>query len=143
MTTPTAGTDRPARLRSFIDRLERWLWGGPQAEFVHLPEHERELIAHDIGVSMSELERLTRSRSDGLLLYQRLATLELDGETVKRQGYLRDLERTCALCDSQDMCRHDLSERPDSDEWERYCPNVETLTHLAAEAKAREQGSKS
>lgn len=143
MTPATERRAPPGLLDKFLGRLERWFQGGPEHELERLGQDEMALIAHDIGLSMNELERLTRSRSDGLLLYQRLASLGLDGETVKRQGYLRDLERTCALCDSQDMCRHDLSERPDTDEWERYCPNVETLTHLAAEAKAREQGSKS
>lgn len=133
MTTPTAATDRPARLRHFIDRLERWLWGRHSDLLAQLPEHELELIAHDIGVSMSELERLTRSRNDGHLLYQRLASLKLDGATLKEQGYLRDLERTCALCDSQGMCQHDLNERPDNDDWERYCPNATVLKSIAAQ----------
>lgn len=133
MTPSTAEMDRPARLRAFIDRFERWLWGCPTGELAWLPEQELKLIAQDIGASMSELERLTRSRKDGQLLYLRLAQLELDGATLKEQGYLRDLERTCALCDSQRTCQHDLNERPDSDEWERFCPNSGVLNSIAAE----------
>lgn len=134
MTAPTAATERPQRLRNFIDRLERWLWGGPDGELGRLSERDLQLIAQDIGLSMHELERLTRSQNDGHLLYQRLAQLRLDGATLKEQGYLRDLERTCALCTNQGMCQHDLGERPDSSDWERYCPNVETLKSLAPSA---------
>ncbi|HZD88475.1 MAG TPA: DUF6455 family protein [Pseudolabrys sp.] len=92
-------------------------------------------MAHDIGISASELRRLARhSEHDADLLRRRMAALNLDPAEVaeaERATFL-DLERVCTLCARKGRCRRDLTAHPDDADWEDYCPNVATLKMLDA-----------
>jgi hypothetical protein len=70
-------------------------------------------------------------------MYQRLAVLHLDVEAItSRQGaVMRDLQRLCTACTNDGRCAHDLAARPDSPEWQTFCPNAPTLSALTAEAE--------
>jgi hypothetical protein len=104
-----------------------------QSELDRMPAAEVARMALDLGLSEGELERLAERDDDqALLLGERLELLGLDLRTLSQQGYLRDLERTCALCDSKDDCRHDFVARPDSDDWKSYCPNSGVLGDMLA-----------
>jgi len=113
--------------------LDRWIGGG-NSSLGRMSDAEVARIAHDIGLSQSDLERLSEQKDDAsLLLNDRLKLLGLEPARLAEAGYLRDLQRTCGMCDSKGVCAHDLQERPESGDWTDYCPNSSVL--LQAERK--------
>jgi hypothetical protein len=102
---------------------------------------ERDRIAHDVGVTASELRALAGKwpESANLLLNERLAALNLDRTEIRRTEaqVLNDLQRVCTLCTSERACKHDLARSPDDPVWREYCPNVVTLDALTAERAER------
>jgi hypothetical protein len=123
-------------LDRLLDRIETWARGN---EIEALPAAERERIAQDIGLNRRELERLAETEPDASrLLYARLAELGLTMEEVEATGAgaRRDMERTCALCGDRAICAHDLTERPDSQEWRRFCPNNPVFTTVESQRES-------
>lgn len=121
--------------------FRRWReTGRAHFELAGLSPTEMERIAADLGLTPSQLKNLsTQGHGSADLLYRRLAEVGLDPTEILRNepGVLRDLERTCALCDGHRECAHDLENRPDDPTWKTYCPNRATLDVLLAEfAKA-------
>jgi hypothetical protein len=125
---------------SLVSRLiEWWLKGPPGHDIDRLRPSELEHMAHDLGLQPSELVRLAqRDAHAEILLYRRLQALGLAATDVERLGLKRDLERTCALCTEQEICRHDLDMRPDSDDWKNYCPNSGVLDAVEVGCTLRE-----
>jgi hypothetical protein len=92
-------------------------------------------IAHDIGLSLSELHELARHPPrEASLLVQRMAVLHLDPQQLARRdgAVLQDLQRLCTQCASQRRCSRALERSPDDPAWQSYCPNSGTLTVLQA-----------
>ena len=101
---------------------------------------ETERIAHDMGVSASELRTLAGKWPDSAaLLNRRLAALKLDPAEIGRTEprVLSDLQRVCTMCRDERKCRHDLAHDPYNPAWRDYCPNVVTLDALDAERLER------
>jgi hypothetical protein len=101
---------------------------------------ETDRIAHDIGVSASELRALAGKWPDSAdLLNRRLATLALDPADIRRTEpqVLSDLQRVCTMCRDERKCRHDLADDPYNPAWRDYCPNVVTFDALDAERLQR------
>jgi hypothetical protein len=101
---------------------------------------ETERIAHDVGVSASELRTLAGKWPDSAaLLNRRLAALQLDPVEIGRseRRVLSDLQRVCTICVSSRECTHDLARDPDDPVWRQYCPNVVTLDALSEERLER------
>jgi hypothetical protein len=102
-------------------------------ELEHLDPTERDRIAADVGLSSSELMRLA-AQPDGvpLLIEKRLAALNLAPEDIKILSplILRDLQRTCALCEEKGRCADDMATDPLAHGWDSYCPNSGTLRSL-------------
>lgn len=132
-------THRAPERRSLIARALDW-WRESHATWQRI--HELELLsdveiarmARDIGVTPDEFLRLvSQPNGSAALLERRLAALDLDTEEVREISTLlfADLQRTCALCADKARCEHDLDHRPESREWESYCPNAGTLRTLA------------
>jgi hypothetical protein len=95
-----------------------------------------ERIAHDVGVTTTELRALAGRWPDSAdLLDRRLAAFGLDrAETWRIEPQvLSDLQRVCTVCTSGRECKHDLAENPYDPGWREYCPNVVTLDALTAE----------
>jgi hypothetical protein len=94
-------------------------------------------MAADIGLSATELRALAaHDRHDADLLRERLAALRLDPEVIaaKRPVVMRDLQRLCTLCTEKGRCTNDLLRDPQNPEWEKYCPNAETLRELGTKS---------
>lgn len=130
------------RLHAFADRIIDWWKNGPRrSDLDSISSAEVARMAQDLGISADDLTRLASRDTDaGLLLYERLQRLGLTHEDIERTGFRHDLERTCGLCDAQEMCRHDLAMRPDDPAWKSYCPNctsLEALQKLNPESKAK------
>jgi hypothetical protein len=116
-------------------RCLEWIGGGGGSEFKYLDEQNVERMAHDAGVTTEELRELVRRGSASAdLLLERMAALDLDKNEVKKlePEAFRDLQRVCAMCESQGRCKHDLTRDPNNPAWKSYCPNVETLKELDA-----------
>jgi hypothetical protein len=111
-----------------------------QAAFRFAGADETRAIAHDVGVSVSDLEDLTARRPESAeLLLRRMSALKLDPSRVARSEplVLRDLQRLCTMCQSKGRCVRDLATDPTSERWRDYCPNVTTLDALQAEQAAK------
>jgi hypothetical protein len=107
--------------------------------------HETEWIAHDLGVTATELRALAGRRPDSAdLLNCRLAALDLDRAEIQRSEpqVLPDLQRVCTICKSSRRCKRDLAENPYDPVWREYCPNVVTLDALSYEGVRRVRPAK-
>lgn len=87
-------------------------------------------IAHDLGMSVSELRQVTASgRTD--LLFARLRERKIDPGEID-PAVLRDLQRCCGACANKTLCAHELEDRPIEARWPAYCPNQVTIEALTA-----------
>jgi hypothetical protein len=122
-------------------RLARWWqgWTRRRRTMMQLDccgAGESERMAHDVGLSRSELHALAGQWPDAAEpLNRRLAALALDPADIRRvePQVLHDLQRVCSLCSHGRECEHDLAVRPSDPAWREYCPNEMTLDALAAE----------
>jgi hypothetical protein len=99
--------------------------------------YEIERMARDVGLSPSELRRMSKLKPDAAkLVMERLAALHLNAETLTKTdpGTMLDLQRLCTNCASKRRCQRDLAHRPDDPVWRQYCPNEGTLKALQFEA---------
>lgn len=106
------------------------------AELDYCGPSERAHIAHDVGVSSSDLCILAGkwpNSADPLL--RRMEEIKLGAAEIKQvePQVIRDLQRTCSFCMSKRKCTHDLASKPSDPAWETYCPNATTLKALIAE----------
>lgn len=76
-------------------------------------------------------------------LVRRMTALGLNAETVARSipNTFRDLERLCAACESQELCKWDLKHDPTDQAWQDYCPKAATLGGLGAFSWLRRESS--
>ncbi len=102
-------------------------------DFADLGSVETDRILQDIGMSMSDLPALTRPHAGSdVLLPQRLEQVGLDPAYLEQADAvtLRDLQRTCARCDSTRRCAHDLARGDPQSGLDDYCPNSDTIDRL-------------
>lgn len=121
-----------------IDRLVEW-WSATRdrwarlAELRELPPDELRRVAGDVGLSAGDLLDVS-NHPEGTqqLLERRLTALGLQpGEiTELLPMLLRDLQRTCTICQAKAHCISDMKISPLADGWESYCPNSGTLRTL-------------
>ena len=131
-------------LASLKQRLSDWLGNEWQRQADHrdldrLSRDEFERIAHDLGLSPGDFERLARRGNDVTSqLNKRIRLLGLKIDALHQNGILRDLQRTCGFCDHQATCPHDLASRPDATDWMTYCPSSDILATMAAQVATTE-----
>ena len=97
-------------------------------------------LAHDLGISASELRTLAgRWPDSGDLLRRRMDALGLDTAHITHEEpeVLRDLQRICGQCRDENRCEHDLRRDQKDASWRTYCPNVATLDALRSEERDR------
>lgn len=123
---------------STLQRMAHWIEAGwrrfeRRHELDGISQEDLALLARDIGIPAGDLERLSQQDSGASsLLEKRLELLDIGLAQLEREGLLRDMQRTCGLCDHRDICRHDLNTRPEADHWNGYCPNSDVLKTMAA-----------
>lgn len=108
-------------------------WLASRSEIGAMDRETVRELAHDIGVTPADLYRLDRNGSSDIsLLNERLYEEGVNSATLQAKwpSVWKDLERTCALCESKDECQQDLAVDPDAQEWHRYCPNSGTIETL-------------
>lgn len=105
-------------------------------EFDRCSPDEIELMAHDAGVSVSELRQLAERSADSASGLPRMMTaLGVDGDEVRTREpqVMRDLERLCSGCQDKGRCERDLANGSAPAHYHEYCPNNFTLDALKAE----------
>jgi len=117
-----------------------WQWcrdrmtaGG--ADLQYCGDEEVERMAHDAGVTPSELNSLAaRGCHSADLLLERMAALDLDPSEVAQvePAVFHDLQRVCSMCQTRGRCIRDLKCDSNDPAWKEYCPNVDTLMDLDA-----------
>lgn len=109
---------------------DRW---ARMAELRDLPPGELDRVACDLGVSSSDLLEVS-SHPEGTqgLLERRLAALDLHPDEIAQLSpmLMRDLQRTCTMCEERNRCIDDMKLSPVAPGWESYCPNSGTLRTL-------------
>jgi len=110
------------------------LAGTETSELRRLDDQQVYEIAHDLGLSRSELFALCANRGSGELLKQRLAQFGFTEELLakKHPEVLQDLQRVCGTCATTSRCAHDFAAHRDSGR-DEYCPNTCTLYALKQE----------
>jgi Family of unknown function (DUF6455) len=87
-------------------------------------------VAQDLGISAADLRFLaSQDKTAADLLNRRLETLRLDPTSID-PALMRDLQRCCSICDSKQLCAHELEDKPQSASWPKYCPNEATIAAL-------------
>ena len=117
---------------SLLARLRTW-WR-TKVELSLLDSKEMGRVAGDLGLSTDALKELVARGPDAAhLLYERMQALGVSKADLDHaaHGVLRDLQRTCALCNGKVACERDLVKHPDDPVWKSYCPNAVTLQTLA------------
>ncbi|KIZ47915.1 MULTISPECIES: hypothetical protein [Rhodopseudomonas] len=107
------------------------------SEMCQFDAAEYSRIAHDLGVTASDLDDLVRQGPHQVEeLPQLLKVLGIDEHALARAQPLvmRDLERVCALCRHKSECDHDIADGSLAEHYESYCGNKVTLNALEAEA---------
>jgi len=92
-------------------------------------------MAHDLSLTTNELRALTRKGPNAAdLLDRRMADLGLDRDAIayRQARALRDMQKTCSLCESKGRCRRDFARVAEASAWHAYCPNDDTLQELVA-----------
>jgi hypothetical protein len=132
---PDEGGDFRSAIKAVWHRCRDWIAGYPASDLPCCGEAEIERIAHDIQMSPAELHALIRGGPGAAdLLLERMAALDLDPKEVSQvePQTFRDLQRSCALCESKRQCDRDLTGKAASPEWKDYCPNAAALLALDA-----------
>jgi hypothetical protein len=116
------------RMRRLASRFD-----GP-SELRSMGDHRVDEIAHEFGLSRTELLTLCANKGSGGLLKQRLAEFGLtEGLLASRHpDVLRDLQRVCGTCTTTSLCAGDFARHRDSGR-DEYCPNTCTLYALKQE----------
>jgi uncharacterized protein YjiS (DUF1127 family) len=110
------------------------------AELRRIDDRQLDEIAHEFGMSKSDLYALCTSKAPtGELLRQRLSEFGLTEESLAKQhpDVLQDLQRVCGNCATTSRCADDFVRcRPGRRD--DYCPNSCTLYALRQEGLARQ-----
>jgi hypothetical protein len=120
--------------------IEMWLKRRREnAELAAMESGERERVARDLGVSISELDYLVRESHDPVQLPQMLAALGIDEEALRRAqpALLRDMRRTCSFCTETLECRYEIRDGTVGLTYQQFCPNRKELDDLLADRQSR------
>jgi hypothetical protein len=125
-----------ARMKRFSDRATQL------SELRGMDNQQIDAIAHEFGLSRTELFTMCANKASGDLLKQRLAQFGLSEEMLakKHPEVLQDLQRVCGTCATTSRCAVDFAAHRDSGR-DEYCPNTCTLYALKQEGLGRKDGS--
>jgi hypothetical protein len=90
-------------------------------------------IAKDLGVPVGDLQGLTaKGAAAANVLPKMLSALSVDAQALTDgdRAVMRDLQRTCILCDHKNRCRRELAEGSAAQHFREFCPNAYTFDAL-------------
>ena len=91
--------------------------------------HEMQRAASDLGISVTDLERLAKKPlGSAKEMYRRLQMRGVDVAKLAAEHprLVKDMERVCSLCEEKRRCRND-AENPDGGLWRTYCCNADSI----------------
>ncbi len=119
--------------------LRRWgEWRAHRDGSSQVQGQDRSYLAHitdNPSITTPELRTLLHNGADAAsFLYRRMAALGLYWADVScaHPEVMRDLERTCAQCESKVRCLHDFACAADRSAWREYCANDPALCAMEA-----------
>jgi len=103
------------------------------AEFATLAGgSELDAVLHDAGLSRYEMRQLLAGHAGAPRLLQGMTErLGIDLEAINDPASRREIERSCALCNTHKQCRKWLRTGTGPD-YHAFCPNAETFDALGA-----------
>jgi hypothetical protein len=80
-----------------------------------------------------------RGPNAAALLQKLLVALGIDPKDIDHRdpAVVRDLQRSCVMCDEKKRCKFDLANGIAADNFRDYCPNAHTLDALLQEKQER------
>jgi len=130
-------------IRRLIARLKRSSDRAAElSELRGMDNQQIDALAHEFGLSRSELFTLCANNTSGELLKQRLAEFGLTEQMLasRHREVLQDLQRVCGTCTTTSRCAGDFAAHRDSGR-DAYCPNTCTLYALKQEGLGHKDGS--
>ena len=94
----------------------------------------------DAGLTDEELRVIAeKARNLEDLLPLRLAILQIDEAQLADTdpALMRQLRKSCRLCDEKSQCTWDFVGDPTNPRWEQYCPNAQALRTVQSHRSAR------
>lgn len=91
-------------------------------------------IAKDLGIPVGDLQGLTAKGAGAAnALPKMLTALSLDAQALTGGdlAVMRDLQRTCILCDHKSRCQRELVEGNAAQHFRKFCPNAYTFDALS------------
>jgi hypothetical protein len=113
---------------------------GVRAEFGQCSPQEAMQMAKDLGVTIEDL-RAFAAKGVGAAnsLPKMLSALSVDAQALTESdpAVMRDLQRTCILCDHKSRCRRELAEGSAVQHFRKFCPNAFTFDALFKQKSQR------
>lgn len=91
-------------------------------------------IAKDLGIPVGDLQGLTAKEAGAAnALPKMLTALSLDAQALTGgdPAVMRDLQRTCILCDHKRRCQRELAGGNAPQHFRKFCPNAYTFDALS------------
>ena len=104
-----------------------------QNELMNCSADDVARIAADLNINQSELAAVVeRGPGAADLLQKLLVALGIDPKDIDHRdpAVMRDLQRSCVMCDEKRRCKFDLANGIAADNFRDYCPNAHTLDAL-------------
>lgn len=98
-----------------------------------LSDAEVEALAEDCGISAHQLLALVKAgphAADEMPAMMRALNIDAAEVEYRMRRVFRDMQITCAQCQSKDTCRRDLQQGKAEQTFVEYCGNAETLNAL-------------
>ncbi|OPY94726.1 hypothetical protein A5906_12350 [Bradyrhizobium sacchari] len=121
-------------VQDLIETFANWLKHRREMnEMRQLDRADFDRIAADLRIAPDDLEELVRHGKHAAdELPKMLAQLGISAERLGQAQplLLRDMERTCSLCNHKGVCDRDLAEGTAAENYHGYCANAATLESL-------------
>ena len=106
---------------------------GVRGELEQCSPQDAMQIAKDLGVPVKELCTLAAKGAGAAdALPKMLSEISVDALalTKKDPAVMRDLQRTCILCDHKSRCQRELAKGSAAQHFREFCPNAHTFDAL-------------
>ena len=106
---------------------------GVRDELGQCSPEEAMQMAKDLGVTVGDLRGLAAKGAIAAnALPKMLSALSVDAQALTDgdPAVMRDLQRTCFLCDHKSRCRRELAEGSAAQHFRNFCPNAYTFDAL-------------
>jgi hypothetical protein len=133
-----AGDSRYPTVEFVLDAVARWFkkyrsTHGSYDDLGQCGPEDMVKIARDLGLPASDLRALTVKAPDGAnAVSTMLRALSMDPAVlaVGDPATMRDLQRTCILCERKGRCRDEFAKDTAAWHFREFCPNAYTLDAL-------------